>query len=95
MIFALCILVETFITYIYMKKRAIYFCKPQLLRWLADLPGLIVSEMPRLSVQRLFVPPCALLSGESGPCCIYGCWGRRCRFWNRCIECFYSLSVFL
>lgn len=39
MIFALCILVETFITYIYMKKRAIYFCKPQLLRWLADPPG--------------------------------------------------------
>lgn len=90
--FALCIFVETFITYMYIKKRSIYFCKPWLLHW-----GKLSLRRLVFLYKKIIRACCAQRSsGESGLCCIYGLLFRDgYRFLNHCIECFYSLNVLL
>ena len=61
--FALCIFVETFLTYVYIYKRKIYLF----------LQILVAAKMPRLSVQSLFERAVhSPLQENQGLCCIYG-----------------------
>ena len=85
--FALCIFVETFLTYVYIYKRKIYLF----------LQNLVAAKMPRLSVQSLFERAVhSPLQENQVLCCIYGLlFEDGCRFLNHCIECFYSLNALL
>lgn len=81
LLFALCIFVETYITYMY-GKRSIYFGKPWLLHLFGDPSGgrsalgEVVSETPCPSVQRLFPQAVCLILQENRARVVYmGCFG--------------------
>ena len=85
--FALCIFVETFLTYVCIYKRKIYLF----------LQVLVAAKMPCLSVQSLYERAVhSPLQENQVQSCIYGLlFEDGCRFLNHCIECFYSLNALL